>query len=64
MVSGVDHVWDTGGDWVHPVLPQIPVGLVHGGEVTTFGTSLVGDLAGRQGVVEEVVIVTGRNGGG
>ena len=45
MVSGQNHVGDLLGDVAHPLLPQIPVGLVDDAHVTTLGTTLVGDLA-------------------
>ncbi len=46
------------GDGVHPILPKIPVGLVHGGKVATFRPTLNGDLAGWEWVAGEVLIVT------
>lgn len=45
VVTGQDHVGDLGGDVVHPLLPQVPVGLVDHGDVTTLRTTLVGHLA-------------------
>ena len=48
MVTGQDHVGDLGGNVVHPLLPQVPVGLVDDGDVTTLRTTLVGLLASRQ----------------
>jgi len=45
VVTRQDHVGDLGGDVVHPLLPQVPVGLIDDGDVTTLRTTLVRDLA-------------------
>ena len=64
VVSRVGHVGDFHGDGVHPVLPQVPIGLVHGAEITTLRSTLVGDLALREGsvVVRVVTRWDGREG--
>lgn len=43
-LTWVDHVRDPVGDVAHPLLPQVPVGLVDGTHVSTLGTTLVCDL--------------------
>lgn len=48
MVTGQNHVRNLLGNATHPLLPQIPVGLVDNTHITTLGTTLVGDLASRQ----------------
>ena len=47
----VDHVRDPVGDVAHPLLPQVPVGLVDGAHVSALGTTLVCDLALGEGRV-------------
>lgn len=39
------------GDFVHPLLPEIPVGLVDDTDVSTVRSTLVGNLSGREGDV-------------
>lgn len=48
MVARQHHVGDLGGDVVDPLLPQVPVGLVHDRDVAALGAALVRRLARRQ----------------
>jgi len=50
--------YDLGRDVAHPSLPNIPVGLIDGARVTTKGSSIIGNLAGRQRLVVNRVFVT------
>jgi hypothetical protein len=52
VVTRQNHVRNLGGDGVHPLLPQIPVGLVQNRHITALRSTLVGDLTGRQWCVE------------
>lgn len=47
VVTGKNHVGDLGGDVGHPLLPEIPVGLVDDAHITTTGTTLASNLASR-----------------
>lgn len=49
VVTGQNHVRNLGGNITHPLLPQIPIRLVHGAHITTLGATLVGDFALGQG---------------
>lgn len=51
VVTGQNHVRNLGGNITHPLLPQIPVRLVQGANITTLGTTLVGDFALGQGLL-------------
>lgn len=48
VVTWHDHVRNSGGDLVHPILPQVPVALVQDTHVATLRATLVGDLARRK----------------
>lgn len=48
VVARQDHVGHLGRDRGHPLLPEIPVGLVQGRHVAASGRALGGDLALRQ----------------
>lgn len=60
MVTGENHVRDLLGNATHPLLPQIPVGLVDGAHITTLGTTLVRDLALRQRLLVLLSDTTGQ----
>lgn len=51
VVTGQNHVGNLLGDITHPLLPQIPVGLVQDAHITTLGTPLVGNLALGEGLL-------------
>lgn len=59
MVARQHHVGDLGGDVVDPLLPQVPVGLVHHRDVTALGATLVRRLARRQRRVVALGVVAG-----
>lgn len=63
MVSRDSHVWNTFSQFIHPVLPQIPVGLVDRANVTTPRTTLVGNFTSRQRLEVRLWFVTGRQKG-
>ena len=48
MVAREDHIRDLSSDLVHPLLPEIPVGLVQHAHIAALGAALVGDLASRK----------------
>nr|POE86430.1 hypothetical protein CFP56_46614 [Quercus suber] len=48
VVAGDGHVGDLAGELVHPLLPQVPVGLVEHAHVAAQGPALVRDLASGQ----------------
>lgn len=60
MVARQNHIWHLETDVVHPLLPQVPVGLKNHAHVSSLGYTLVWDLALGQGRFVALWVVTRR----